>query len=98
MLPHACGARAFALAIVKRRVHLQGHAAVARVLAVVDLVLVLSVVAFAVVASFWWALTAFWIVGTLRSVREPARSRLRCTSRTSRPSPTPEGPDVPVQR
>ena len=60
-----------ALAIVKRRVHLQGHAAVARVLAVVDLVLVLSVVAFAVVASFWWALTAFWIVGTLRSVREP---------------------------
>ncbi len=60
-----------ALAIVKRRVHLQGHAAVARVLAVVDVVLVISVVAFAVVASFWWALAAFWIVGTLRSIREP---------------------------
>ncbi|MET0799690.1 MAG: MFS transporter [Actinomycetota bacterium] len=60
-----------ALAVVKRHVRLQGHASVARVLAVVDLVLVLSVVAFAVVASFWWALAAFWIVGTLRSVREP---------------------------
>ena len=60
-----------ALAIVKRGVHLQGHAAVARVLAVVDIVLVIFAVAFALVASFWWALVAFWIVGTLRSVREP---------------------------
>ncbi|MDH4112423.1 MAG: MFS transporter [Actinomycetota bacterium] len=60
-----------ALAIVKRRAHLQGHAAVARVLAVVDVVLVVAVVAFALVASFWWALVAFWVVGTLRSVREP---------------------------
>jgi MFS transporter, DHA3 family, tetracycline resistance protein len=60
-----------ALAIVKRQVHLQGHAAVARVLAVVDIVLVISVVAFAMVTSFWWALAAFWVVGTLRSVREP---------------------------
>jgi MFS transporter, DHA3 family, tetracycline resistance protein len=60
-----------ALAIVKRRVHLQGHAAVARVLAAVDVVLVVSVVAFALVASFWWALAAFWVVGTLRSIREP---------------------------
>jgi MFS transporter, DHA3 family, tetracycline resistance protein len=60
-----------ALAFVKRRVHLQGHASVARVLAVVDVVLVVSVVAFALVATFWWALVAFWIVGTLRSVREP---------------------------
>lgn len=60
-----------ALAIVKRRVRLQGHAAVARVLAVVDIVLVVFAVAFALVASFWWALAAFWVVGTLRSVREP---------------------------
>jgi DHA3 family tetracycline resistance protein-like MFS transporter len=60
-----------ALAVVKRHVHLQGHPAVARVLAVVDVVLVASVVAFALVASFWWALAAFWVVGTLRSVREP---------------------------
>jgi hypothetical protein len=60
-----------ALALVQRRVHLQGHAAVAQVLAAVDVVLVLSVVGFALVASFWWALAAFWIVGTLRSVREP---------------------------
>ena len=61
-----------ALAIVKRRVHLQGHAAVARVLAGGrSSCWSLSVVAFAVVASFWWALAAFWLVGTLRSVREP---------------------------
>jgi len=60
-----------ALALVKRRVHLRGHASVARALAVVDVVLVVAVAAFALVASFWWALVAFWIVGTLRSVREP---------------------------
>lgn len=60
-----------ALAIVKRRVHLQGHGAVARVLAVVDVVLVVAVVAFALSPSFWLALAMFWLVGTLRSVREP---------------------------
>ena len=60
-----------ALAIVQRHVHLQGHGTVARVLAAVDVVLVVAVVAFAFAASFWWALAAFWIVGTLRSVREP---------------------------
>lgn len=60
-----------ALAIVKRRVHLQGHGTVARVLAVVDVVLVVAVVAFALSSSFWLALAMFWLVGTLRSVREP---------------------------
>lgn len=60
-----------ALAIVKRRVHLQGHGAVARVLAVVDVVLVVAVLAFALSSSFWLALAMFWLVGTLRSVREP---------------------------
>jgi predicted MFS family arabinose efflux permease len=60
-----------ALAIVKRRVHLQGHGTVARVLAVVDVVLVVAVVVFAVASSFWLALAMFWLVGTLRSVREP---------------------------
>ncbi len=60
-----------ALAIVKRRVHLHGHRAVARVLAAVDIALVVAVAGFALVTSFWWALAMFWIVGTLRSVREP---------------------------
>ena len=60
-----------ALVVVRRRVHLQGHAAVAKVLAVIDVVLAVVVVGFALAASFWWALVAFWIVGTLRSVREP---------------------------
>jgi DHA3 family tetracycline resistance protein-like MFS transporter len=60
-----------ALELVKRRVHLQGHGTVARVLAVVDVVLVVGVVVFALATSFWLALAAFWLVGTLRSVREP---------------------------
>jgi len=60
-----------ALVVVRRRVHLQGHAAVAKVLGVIDVVLAVVVVGFALAASFWWALVAFWIVGTLRSVREP---------------------------
>jgi len=60
-----------ALAIVKRRSHLRGHAAVARILAVIDVLLVLAVVAFGVVGAFWAAVLAFWIVGALRSVRDP---------------------------
>jgi DHA3 family tetracycline resistance protein-like MFS transporter len=60
-----------ALAVVKRRAHLQGHAAVARVLAVCDVVLVVAVLVFAWAGSIWVAIGAFWVVGTLRSVREP---------------------------
>lgn len=60
-----------ALAVLKRRVHLHGHVSVARVLALVDAALIVSVVAFALVGGFWPALATFWIVGTLRSVREP---------------------------
>jgi DHA3 family tetracycline resistance protein-like MFS transporter len=60
-----------ALSILKRRSHLRGHAAVARILAVIDLLLVLGVVAFGVVGAFWAAVLAFWIVGALRSVRDP---------------------------
>ncbi|CAN5678038.1 tetracycline efflux MFS transporter TetA(P) [soil metagenome] len=60
-----------ALVVVKRRVHLQGHASVARVLAAIDVVLVIVVAVFALASSFWWALVAFWVVGTIRSVREP---------------------------
>jgi len=60
-----------ALAFVKRRSHLEGHAHVARILAVIDILLIASVVVFAVVGSFWVALVVFWIVGGLRSVRPP---------------------------
>jgi len=60
-----------ALAYVKRRGHLEGHVRVARILALVDLMLIVSVVGFALVGSFWWAVLLFWIVGGLRSVRGP---------------------------
>ncbi len=60
-----------ALALVKRRVHLRGQAPVARVLAVIDIVLAVTVIGFAIAASFWWAVLAFWVVGSLRSVRQP---------------------------
>jgi predicted MFS family arabinose efflux permease len=56
---------------VKRRSHLRGHAAVARILAVIDVLLVLAVVAFGVVGAFWAAVLAVWIAGALRSVRDP---------------------------
>jgi DHA3 family tetracycline resistance protein-like MFS transporter len=60
-----------AITLVKRRTHLEGHAHVARILAVVDVLLIGSVVIFGLTGSFWMALGAFWIVGALRSVREP---------------------------
>jgi DHA3 family tetracycline resistance protein-like MFS transporter len=60
-----------ALSYVKRRGHLQGHVHVARILALIDVVLIASVVGFAVVGSFWWAVLLFWVVGGLRSVRGP---------------------------
>ena len=60
-----------ALAYVRRRGHLEGHGHVARLLAVVDVLLIASVVGFALVGSFWWAAILFWIVGGLRSLRAP---------------------------
>jgi len=60
-----------ALSYVKRRGHLEGHGHVAKILALVDVLLIASVVGFAVVGSFWWAVCLFWIVGGLRSVRAP---------------------------
>ena len=60
-----------ALSIVKRRSHLRGHAAVARILAVIDVLLIIGVVAFGMVGAFWAAVLAFWLVGALRSVRDP---------------------------
>jgi DHA3 family tetracycline resistance protein-like MFS transporter len=56
---------------VVKRIHLEGHARGARVLAVVDLALIATVVVFALVGEFWAAAGAFWLVGALRSVREP---------------------------
>lgn len=60
-----------ALQVVKTRLRLEGHARVARVLAVIDVALVAGVVAFAVTGTFWMAAAAYWIVGGLRNVREP---------------------------
>ena len=60
-----------ALAYVRRRGHLEGHGLVAKLLALVDVLLIASVVGFAFVGSFWWAAILFWIVGGLRSLRGP---------------------------
>jgi hypothetical protein len=60
-----------ALAYVRRRGHLEGHGSVAKLLALIDVVLIGSVVGFAVVGSFWLAVVLFWIVGGLRSLRGP---------------------------
>jgi DHA3 family tetracycline resistance protein-like MFS transporter len=60
-----------ALIVVRRRVTLEGHVPVARILAVIDVLLVVSVVVFALTGQFWVALLAMWVVGALRSVRGP---------------------------
>ena len=60
-----------ALSYVRRRGHLEGHGHVAKLLALVDVSLIVSVVWFAFAGSFWWAAILFWIVGGLRSVRGP---------------------------
>ena len=60
-----------ALAVVKRRTNLGGQASVARLLMGIDIVLISSVVTFALVAGFWAALVAVWVVSALRSVRGP---------------------------
>lgn len=59
------------LAYVKRLGHLEGHGHVARLLMVIDVLLIVSVVGFAVAGRFWVAVALFWIVGALRSVRGP---------------------------
>ena len=60
-----------ALIVVRRRVTLEGHVPVARILALIDVLLVVSVVVFALTEHFWVALATMWIVGALRSVRDP---------------------------
>ena len=59
------------LHLLRKRTHLVGHRHVARILAVIDILLVASVVAFGLSGAFWLAIVAFWVVGALRSVREP---------------------------
>jgi DHA3 family tetracycline resistance protein-like MFS transporter len=59
------------LAILHRRLNLEGHVAVARILALIDMLLVASVVVFAVTGELWVAIAAAWVVGALRSVRDP---------------------------
>jgi MFS transporter, DHA3 family, tetracycline resistance protein len=60
-----------ALAMFKRRSHLNGHAHVARILRVIDLVLIAAVVVFGLAGVFWLALLAMWIVAAIRNIREP---------------------------
>jgi len=60
-----------AISYVKRRVTLEGHGHVARVLAMIDISLASAVVVFAVTGIFWVAVVAFWLAGGLRNVREP---------------------------
>jgi DHA3 family tetracycline resistance protein-like MFS transporter len=57
--------------ILRRRDDLASHAGTTRVLAVIDVALIVSVVAFALLGVFWLALVAFWTVAFLREVRAP---------------------------
>jgi DHA3 family tetracycline resistance protein-like MFS transporter len=59
------------LHVMLKRIHPVGHAHVARVLAVVDVLLIAAVVVFGITGAFWLALAMFWTAGALRSVREP---------------------------
>ena len=59
------------LATVRRRTHLNGHAHVARLLRVIDLVLIGGVVVFGLAGVFWLAVVMMWLVIAVRNVREP---------------------------
>ncbi len=59
------------LVYVKRKVVLQGHAHIARILAGIDGVMFTAVIVFALTGNLVVALLTSWLVGGLRSVREP---------------------------
>src|SRR5260221_12256651 len=59
--------------LVRRRVDTASHAAVTRVLFVIEALLVASLVTFGLARSFALALAAFWAVGLLRQVSDPLR-------------------------
>ena len=58
------------ITFVKRRTHLEGHAHVARILAVLDVGMFVAVIAFASSDVLWLALAMSWTVGGIRSARE----------------------------
>jgi MFS transporter, DHA3 family, tetracycline resistance protein len=60
-----------AVTFVKRRMHLEGHAHVARILAWIDVVLIASVVLFGMTRNFPLALVTVWVAGAMRGVRQP---------------------------
>jgi DHA3 family tetracycline resistance protein-like MFS transporter len=60
-----------AVTYVKHKMHLEGHAHVARILAWIDVALIASVVVFGVTHAFPLALAAFWVASAMRGVREP---------------------------
>ena len=57
--------------VLKRRADLADRAQATRVLALIDVLLIGSVVVFGLSTSFWLALSAFWGVSLLREVRDP---------------------------
>jgi DHA3 family tetracycline resistance protein-like MFS transporter len=59
------------LHLIRRRMHLTGHAHVASVLGVIDTMLIAAVVVFGLSHAFWLAVATFWAAGALRSIREP---------------------------
>jgi DHA3 family tetracycline resistance protein-like MFS transporter len=60
-----------AVTFVKHRMHLEGHAHVARILAWIDVVLIASVVLFGMTGNFTLALVTVWMAGAMRGVRQP---------------------------
>ena len=60
-----------ALAMIRKRTHLNGHAHVARILRWVDVLLIVGVVVFGLSGLFWLSVLMMWLVGALRSVRQP---------------------------
>jgi DHA3 family tetracycline resistance protein-like MFS transporter len=60
-----------ALAMIRKRTHLNGHAHVARILRWVDILLIGGVVVFGLSGAFWLSVLMMWLVGALRSVRQP---------------------------
>jgi DHA3 family tetracycline resistance protein-like MFS transporter len=57
--------------LLRRRADVASHAATTKVLAVIDVTLIASVVAFGLSGAFWFALAAYWTVAFVREVREP---------------------------
>lgn len=59
------------LTFMRGRVRLEGHAHVARILAALDIAMLVAAIAFALSGSVWLALLTSWLVEGVRSAREP---------------------------